>query len=161
MLNGITLFFILFILWIFSTLFIHITPFFIFLGLFVTAFIAFISWRLGLVNSKTSFMVLQFGFYKFFFKKLTETSCRIIKLSLQFLNPKYKFAPILDYVFLNKDNDAEVALVVNLIIALPGTICVAIKKRYIIVHSVGKEYFSSDEMYEISNQVGKVYDDSL
>ena len=35
------------------------------------------------------------------------------------------------------------------------------KKRYLIVQSLDKDYFSLVEMYNITNEVGKLDDDSL
>lgn len=161
MLNSITLFFILFVFWLFSSIFVGLNPLFIFIGGVICASIAFMCWRLGIINAKTSFMILQFGFYKFLFVNINKKLSSVISICIKFLNPKYKFKPVLDYVFLNKDSDAEAVLGVNLINMFPATICVAVKKRYIIVHSLGAEYFSPSEMYYISSGLGKVYDDSL
>jgi len=161
MLNAITLFFILFVFWIFNAVLVGITPLLIFIRLILSSLIAFICWRLNIISSKSSFMILQFGFYKFIFNKIIENLSNVFRLSFQFLNPKHEFKPILDYVFLDKDKDSEIALGVNLITFLAGTICVAVKKRYVIVHSLGKEYFSPAEMYDISSQLDKVYDDVL
>jgi len=161
MLNAITLFFILFIFWIFNVVLIGINPLLIFIGLIISSSIAFICWRLNIIGSKSSFMILQFGFYKFIFSKISQNLSNVFRLSFQFLNPKHEFKPIIDYIFLDKDKDSEIALGVNLITFLAGTICVAVKKRYVIIHSLGTEYFSPAEMYDISSQLDKVYDDTL
>ena len=64
-------------------------------------------------------------------------------------------------MFLNRDSDAESAFTANLLTFLPGTIGILMKKRYLIVQSLDKDYFSLVEMYNITNEVGKLDDDSL
>ena len=85
----------------------------------------------------------------------------VFKICLRFLKNDRDFFPILDYVFLDKDSDSETAFTANLITLLPGTIAVLTKKRYLIVHSLDKDYFSLVTMYDITNAVGKLDDDSL
>ena len=80
---------------------------------------------------------------------------------MQFLKSNTEFTSIIDYVFLDKDSDAESSFTCNLLTLLPGTIGVLTKKRYLIVHSLDKEYFSLIEMYNITNEVGRLDDDSL
>ena len=117
--------------------------------------------RLTLINDTTEFLFLQLGFYTYIFEKFNNSAANIFKICLQFLNPKTKFTSILDYVFLNKDSDAESSLTANLLTFLPGTIGILMKKRYLIVHSLDKDYFSLSEMYNITTEVGKIDDDSL
>lgn len=86
---------------------------------------------------------------------------KVFKICFQFLNPKTQFTSILDYVFLNKDSDAESALSANLLTLLPGTIGILMKKRYLIIHSLDKDYFSLTDIYNITNEINKIDDDSL
>lgn len=127
----------------------------------VCLYIAYLSWKLKVTVESDQFMFLQAGFYKFIFKMINNRFGSAFRLASEFLNPKKEFQPLLDYVFLNKDSTAEVTLAVNLLMAMPGIIAVATKKRYIIVHSLGDSYFTLTDMFNISNEISKVHDDSL
>lgn len=162
MLNKFTLFLLLFVIWCLSLFFSGTFNIFLMLfGLFISIVITVFVFRLTIVNTTTAFLFLQFGFYRYIFDKFNSSAVNIFKICLQFLNPKTKFISILDYVFLNKDSDAESSLTANLLTFLPGTIGVLMKKRYLIVHSLDKDYFSLSEMYNITNEVGRIDDDSL
>ena len=162
MLNKFTLFLLLFAIWFVSLFFSGaLTIGFILLGFFVSVVITIFVFSLSIINNNTEFLFLQFGFYRYIFEKINNNIINAFKISLQFLTPKTEFVSILDYVFLNKDSDAESALTANLLTLLPGTIGILMKKRYLIVHSLDKDYFSLAEMYNITNEVGKIDDDSL
>lgn len=162
MLNKFTLFLLLFTIWFTSLFFAgSLTILFILIGFFSSLIITIFVFRLSIINNNTEFLFLQFGFYKYIFEKLNNNILNIFKICIQFLQPKTEFISILDYVFLNKDSDAESALTANLLTLLPGTIGILMKKRYLIVHSLDKDYFSLNEMYNITNEVGKIDDDSL
>ncbi len=162
MLNKITLFLLLFVVWCISLLFNGtFNIFLIIFGLIISITITVFVFRLTLINDTTEFLFLQLGFYTYIFEKFNNSAANIFKICLQFLNPKTKFTSILDYVFLNKDSDAESSLTANLLTFLPGTIGILMKKRYLIVHSLDKDYFSLSEMYNITTEVGKIDDDSL
>lgn len=162
MLNKFTLFLLLFSVWFISLIFSGIlTIGLILLGFVVSIVITLFVFRLSIINNKTDFMFLQFGFYGYILQKVNDNLVKVFKISLQFLTSKDDFVSILDYVFLNKDSDAESALTANLLTLLPGTIGILMKKRYLIVHSLDKDYFSLSEMYNITNEVGRINDDSL
>ena len=162
MLNKFTLFLLLFVIWCISLFFSGaFNIFLVIFGFIISIIITLFVFRLTIVNSATEFLFLQFRFYGYIFDKFNSHAVNIFKICLQFLDQKTNFTSILDYVFLNKDSDAESALASNLLTFLPGTIGILMKKRYLIVHSLDKEYFSLSEMYNITNEIGKLNDDSL
>ena len=162
MLNKFTLFLLLFAIWFISLFFANLLKFnYIAFGLFISIIITIFVFRLSIINNTTDFLFLQFGFYRYIFSKINNSIINVFKICLQFLNPKTEFTSILDYVFLNKDSDAESVLTANLLTLLPGTLGILMKKRYLIVHSLDKDYFSLAEMYNITNEVAKIDDDSL
>jgi len=162
MLNKFTLFLLLFVTWIILLFFSKtFTIIFLAIGFFVSIIITIFTFRATIFNNKTEFLFLQFGLYKYVFGKLNDNFLKIFVICYKFLDKDTKFTSILDYVFLNKDSDAESALTANLLTLMPGTIGILMKKRYLIVHSLDKDYFSLSEMYNITNDVGKLDDDSL
>lgn len=157
-----TLFFVLLFAWLFCCVLVGALSFLYFLlGMIVAGIVSFTCWRLRITSPRAQFLFLQINFYRYVIKKLIKNTPNIFKLTFQFLNPNYKFKPILDFVFLDKDKDTEIALCVNLLTALPGSLATAIKKRYVIVHSLGEEYFNLGEMYNMSNEISIAHDDAL
>ena len=162
MLNKITMFLLLFVVWTISLIFSNFFNVWSMLaGFIVSLTISIFVFRLSIITTNTAFLFLQFGFYRYLLDKINSSLINVFKICFQFLSKKTEFTSILDYVFLNKDSDAESVLTANLLTLLPGTIGVLIKKRYLIVHSLDKDYFSLSEMYNITNEVGKIDDDSL
>lgn len=162
MLNKFTLFLLLFIMWIMALFFSHaINIALILAGLLISVVITIFTFKSSIVSQNTEFLFLQFGFYEYIFKKIIGNLKNVFKICSQFYKRKAQFTSILDYVFLNKDSDAESVLVANLLTLLPGTLGILMKKRYLIVHSLDEKYFSLAEMYNITMEVGKIDDDSL
>lgn len=162
MLNKFTLFLLLFIIWNLALLVsANFNIFFLVLGFFISILISIFSFKSGIINESTEFLFLQFGFYKYIYGKIKTDIKDLFKICSQFYRKNTKFTSILDYVFLNKDSDAESVLVANLLTLLPGTIGVLMKKRYLIVHSLDVKYFSQNEMYGITVDIAKIDDDSL
>ena len=162
MLNKCTLFLLLFTIWFTASFFSGILSIFsIACGVIVSILVVFFVFKTAIINSKTEFLFLQCSFYSYIFKQLNKNISNVFKICLRFLTPNANFISILDYVFLNRDSDAESAFTANLLTFLPGTIGILMKKRYLIVQSLDKDYFSLVEMYNITNEVGKLDDDSL
>ena len=162
MLNKFTIFLMLFIVWNISILFVGtISLTYVLLGLIVSIFITVFLFKMGIINTNTEFYFLQFGFYAYIFAKVNSNIFQVFKICCQFLDSDTKFVPLFDYVFLNKDSDSESVIIANLLTILPGTLGILMKKRYLIVHSLDKEYFSLTDMYNISIEIEKIDDDSL
>lgn len=162
MLNKFTLFLLLFVMWIVALFFSHaINIALVLAGFLISILITIFVFKSSIVNQNTKFMFLQFGFYQYLFGKLINNIKNVFVICSLFYKKGTKFTSILDYVFLNKDSDAESVLVANLLTMLPGTIGILMKKRYLIVHSLDEKYFSLAEMYNITVEVGKIDDDSL
>ena len=162
MLNKFTLFLLLFIVWCISLVFSGTFNILLLIfGFIISIVITLFVFGLGLMSDSTEFLFLQVSFYSYIFEKFNNNVLNIFKICLQFLNSKTEFTSILDYIFLNKDSDTETALTANLLTFLPGTIGILMQKRYLIVHSLDKDYFSLSEMYNIINEVNKIDDDSL
>ncbi|MDD2840106.1 MAG: Na+/H+ antiporter subunit E [Rickettsiales bacterium] len=162
MLNKFTLFLLLFIMWIIALFFSHaINIALILAGFLISIIITTFAFRSSIVGQNTEFIFLQFGFYQYVFGKVIHNIKNVFKICSQFYKKGTQFTSVLDYVFLNKDSDAESVLVANLLTLLPGTAGILMKKRYLIVHSLDEKYFSLAEMYNITMEVGKIDDDSL
>jgi multisubunit Na+/H+ antiporter MnhE subunit len=162
MLNKFTLFLLLFIIWIIS-LFVsnELSISLVIVGFLVSMLIMEFSFRSLIVSQNAEFLFLQFGFYKYIFGKVRNNIGDVFKICSRFCGINVKFVSVLDYVFLNKDSDAEAVLIASLLMLLPGTIGILMKKRYLIVHSLDVRYFSLSEMYNITVESGKIDDDSL
>ncbi|HSQ98253.1 MAG TPA: Na+/H+ antiporter subunit E [Rickettsiales bacterium] len=162
MLNKFTLFLLLFIIWI-TSLFLSNTVNVLLLitGFIISIIITLFVFKTSIIGQNTEFLFLQFGFYKYIFGKIINHIKNVFIICSKFYKKDIKFTSILDYVFLNKDSDAESALVANLLTLIPGTMGILMKKRYLIVHSLDEKYFSLSEMYNITVEVGKIDDDSL
>ena len=162
MLNKFTLFLLLFTVWFAASFFTNnLTVITASVGLVASILIVMFVFKTSIMNNKTEFKFLQFNFYSYIFKQLNSHIINVFRICIRFLKNDREFFPILDYVFLDKDSDSETAFTANLITLLPGTIGVLTKKRYLIVHSLDKDYFSLVTMYDITNAVGKLDDDSL
>jgi len=162
MLNRATIFLMLFFVWAIASLVSHMfTPFIVAMGLVVSLVVTVFVFRTAIIPSNVAFLFLQLGFYRYLFDKLSMNLTKVFKICLGFWNRRIEYTSILDYVFLNKDSDTEAVFVANLITILPGTIGFLVKKRYLIVHSLDKDYFSLSDMYNITNDASRLEDDSL
>ena len=162
MLNKITIFLLLFLSWIIGLFLIkEIKLFSVIFGFFTCIFIIIFLFKATIITNNTKFLFLQFSFYKYIFSKVFSKFFYIIDICSKFIDPKTKFTSIVDYIFLNKDSDSESGFIANLLNILPGTFGILMKKRYLIVHSLDLKYFSLKEMYDISNEVVGINDDSL
>jgi multisubunit Na+/H+ antiporter MnhE subunit len=162
MLNKIALFLLLITTWCVSLYFSRmLSGIYIGIGVIVVMIITVFSFKSAVITSSSEFLFLQFGFYKYILDKINTSLVKVFKICLSFLNPKTKYISILDYVFLNKDSDSNAVLTANILTLMPGTIGILMKKRYLIVHSLDKDYFSLGDMYNISTDIEKIDDDSL
>ncbi len=162
MLNKFTLFLLLFTVWFALSFFSNnlSIPVIVY-GAIASIIIVMFIFKTGIMTNSTEFKFLQFNFYAYILQQLNKNISNVFKICMQFLKSNTEFTSIIDYVFLDKDSDAESSFTCNLLTLLPGTIGVLTKKRYLIVHSLDKEYFSLIEMYNITNEVGRLDDDSL
>lgn len=162
MLNKFTLFLLLFTVWFTLSFFSNnlSIPVIVY-GATASIIIVIFIFKTGIMTNSTEFKFLQFNFYAYILQQLNKNISNAFKICMQFLKSNTEFTSIIDYVFLDKDSDAESSFTCNLLTLLPGTIGVLTKKRYLIVHSLDKEYFSLIEMYNITNEVGRLDDDSL
>ncbi|MFC1659079.1 Na+/H+ antiporter subunit E [Pseudomonadota bacterium] len=162
MLNVSTLFLILFSFWMIISISVGITSAIIFsIGFFMSIVIAAVSYKIRIIDKKTSFLFLQLGFYKYVFELVNESFFNNFKVAYSFIRKNPKIDPIIDFIFLDKDNDPEIALYVNSLNLTPGVLCFSIKKRYVLIHSLDKNLFTLFDIYNTSNKVGLVNDDSL
>ena len=71
------------------------------------------------------------------------------------------FKPLVDYVYLENEDVYETCLLVNTLNMLPGVVCIAVKKKYLVIYSLGYEYFIPSDVYLFNQEIMSVYDDSL
>mgnify|MGYP003305380574 CR=1 FL=1 len=161
MLNKFTLFLLLFVIWLISLLVSHsFTLTFILFGVFVSLFITIFAFKSSIINPGTEFLFLQFGFYRFIFNKVNNSFYYTVMFAYKILTGK-SFAPLVDYIYLENDDIYETALLVNTLNMLPGVICMVVKRRYIVVYSVGYEYFIPTDIFLFNQDIVSAYDDSL
>ncbi len=162
MLNKFTLFFLLFTIWFASSFFSGILSIVsLLIGFVVCLLIVFLVFKTSIMNNSTEFLFLQSSFYFYILKQVNKNFSNIFRICISFLRKDMEFTPILDYVYINKDSDSESAFTANLLTILPGTIGILMKKRYLIVQSLDSNYFSLVDMYNMTNDIGKLDDDSL
>jgi len=162
MLNVSTLFLILFAFWmIISTSADFIQPSFIILGLLSSMVITIIAYRIRILNKERPFLFLQISFYKYLFGIINQNFFKNFKTAFEFIKKNPKIDPIVDFILLDKDNDSEIALYTISLGLVPGVLCFSIKRKYIVVHLLDKDYFSLLDMYDANKTVSSVYDDSL
>lgn len=162
MANIFTLFLILYGIWtsliIMEELY---DPFMFLVGLFACGFLSYGARKMSFVTGRSQFFYLQFGYYKFLKVFLREYILNSFKLAHSFLNLKYKFKPVADYLLIEKEYDEESVLFVNALNLIPGSICMILKRRYIVVHSLDDFYITKNDLFELSKRVSTVHDDSL
>jgi multisubunit Na+/H+ antiporter MnhE subunit len=162
MLNKVAVFLLLFVTWTATLFLLNIFNYYhLFFGFVASLVSTFFVFGASIIVSDSKFLFLQFGFYKYIFTKMNTSLTKVFKLCLEFMDADVKFTSILDYVFLNKDSDSNAVLCTNILTLMPATLGILMKKRYLIVHSIDKDYFSLGDMYNISVEVEKIDDDSL
>ena len=158
-----TLFFINFGVWV--ILFLssgHLSSFCLLVGIFLSFLVSHLALRLRLIFKKNDYLFLQLGFYKFIFSKVNNAFYYSIKFAYKILTNKTKdFSPFIDYIYLENDDICETCLLVNVLNMLPGVTCIVVKKKYLVVHSLGFEYFIPSDTFLFNQEISKVYDDSL
>ena len=156
-----SLFFIYLSIWI--VLFLSSSQFnslYLVIGVVISFIVAYLSLRLKFVSKKGKFLFLQFGFYRFIFNKVNNSFYYTVMFAYKILTGK-SFAPLVDYIYLENDDIYETALLVNTLNMLPGVICMVVKRRYIVVYSVGYEYFIPTDIFLFNQDIVSAYDDSL
>lgn len=127
----------------------------------VSVFITYFCFATNLFRKNGEFLFLQFGFYTFFLSKINKNFIKIFQICLDFLNFKKEFVSVLDYFMINKDSDSDNVLNANVLTLMPGTIGILIRKKNLVVHSLDAKYFSSGNMWDLSQDIEKIDDDSL
>lgn len=162
MLIFLTLFFTNLCIWLLLFLFnSSFSAVYFIVGIFVCVFISYLMMKLKIVNKKSNFLFLQFGFYKFIFSKIGSTFLYTIYLTLQFWKNNDNFEQVVDYLYIDNSNLNEVGLIVNTFNMMPGVICCATRKQYIIVHSLGYQYFIPSDIFILNDAVADIYDDNV
>jgi multisubunit Na+/H+ antiporter MnhE subunit len=162
MLNVSTLFLILFTFWmIISASADFVYPSFIILGLLSSIIVTIIAYKIRILNKEHPFLFLQIGFYKYLFGITNQNFFKNFKTAFEFIKKNPKIDPVVDFILLNKNNDSEIALYTTSLGLVPGVLCFSIKRKYIVVHLLDKDYFSLLDMYNANKAVSSVYDDSL
>lgn len=162
MLNVSTLFLILFAFWMAMSVSANfITIPFILLGLLSSIIISVIAYRIKILNPKHQFLFLQIGFYNYLFGIINQNFFKNFKTAFEFIKKEPNIDPVVDYIFVDKENDSETALFVASLGLIPGAICFAIKKKYLIVHLLDKQYLSLLDIHNANIAVSSVYDDSI
>ena len=158
-----TLFFINLGLWI--VLFLSNGQFnsiYLIVGIVLSLFISHLALRLRLIQKKDDYLFLQLGFYKFIFSKINNAFYYNMKFAYKILTNKTKdFNPLVDYIYLENDDVCETCLLVNTLNMLPGIVCIAIKKGYLVVYSLGYEYFIPSDIFLFNQEILRTYDDGL
>lgn len=158
-----TLFFINLGLW--TILFIsngHFSSLRLIIGILLSFTVSHLALSLKLVLKKNDYLFLQFGFYKFIFSKINNAFYSNLKFAYKILTNKTKdFNPLIDYIYSENNDVCETCLLVNTLNMLPGVTCISIKKGYIVVYSLGYEYFIPSDIFLFNQEISKVYDDSL
>lgn len=126
----------------------------------ISLLISYLTIKLKLVNQKTNFLFLQLGFYKFIFKKFNSMFLFSFYLTWQ-LYKKKPIEPIVDYIYIDNSNLHEITLIINTLNLLPGIICCATRKQYLIIHSLGFQYFIPSDIFILNNEIIDVYDDNI
>lgn len=131
-------------------------------GVVISFIVAYLSVILKFVSKKGKFLFLQFGFYRFIFNKINNSFYYTTTFAYKILTGKTQsFTPLVDYIYLENDDIYETALLVNTLNMLPGVICITIKRRYIVVYSIGYEYFIPTDVFLFNQDIINAYDDSL
>jgi multisubunit Na+/H+ antiporter MnhE subunit len=162
MLNVSTLFLVLFSFWmIISVSADNISGEVVAIGFVCSVIIVALSYKIRIISKKNVFLFLQLGFYKYLFEFVNDNFFNSFKVAYSFIRIKPDIDPIIDFIFLDKDDDSEISLYSNSLNLIPGILCFSIKKRYVVIHSLNKDIFSLFDIYVTSNKVGLVHDDSL
>ena len=114
-----------------------------------------------LMTKQNTFLFLQFGFYNILMKKINLMFLTNIYLCAQLLFSKKDIRPTIDYLFLDNEDTFEESLITNIFNMSPGVLCILLKKKYFVVHSLGDDYFVPSDLFFINLEVGKVHDDVL
>lgn len=163
MLVFLTLFFTNLSLWLlFFILNSYFNTLYFMFGIIISVVISYLTVKLRLINRQNNFLFLQLGFYKFVFDKINLMFSCTLKFSYYLLtNNKKKFEPTIDHLYIDNSNIYEVNLLVNLLNMLPGVVCIAIRKQYLLVYSLGFEYFIPSDIFILGRDLNGIYDDSL
>ena len=162
MINIFNLFLTLFSFWIlFAFSNGNLSWFYVFLGLFASITISFISWKIKIITKHSQFLFLHIGFYRHFlgiiFSSFLPSLLTIFRVAIgsKRIDCKIYSLPI------KKLNNVELSLLISTINLLPGTIFVGIEDKKIIICGLNDQYIAKLNLAKIYDDLTKINDNRL
>lgn len=161
--NIFVMFLVMATLWMSAIVLLNIfTPYYIIFGIIASAICSLLAYRMRCFNKRSKMLFLHIGFYRHFILFFNEVIFGHFKLAFKFLSlRKLKIDPTLDFILIDKDDDEDISIYIDSINLISGVICIAVRKRHLLIHSLHPSFISRLDMHILSKRTNKVPDDSL
>lgn len=134
---------------------------YVLIGILACAFVTFISWKMGIVNKKSRFLFLNFGFFKHFASAISKSFFRSIILVTKSAFFSNKKEPIIYHFPIEKQNDANLTLLIATLSFVPGIFCIGIKDEELIIHALNENYLVNARLDKIYKGIEEINDTRL
>lgn len=132
-------------------------------GLISCLLVAYMAIKTGAISSKSSFLFLQLGFYRFF-ASIFGSFCRQSWLmALAFWHKSEdEFQLDAKYLWINREQDeAEIALMINTLNLIPGIAAAMVNRDKLVYFTLDNRFFSERDIELMMARVKEVNDEKL
>lgn len=132
-------------------------------GLCCCVFVAYITYKTGIITADSSFLFLQIGFYRFFASIMYNLLRQSCVLAVAFWSHQEE-----DFDVSAKDlwlkgarEEAEIAMFVNMLNLIPGIACIEVNKDRLLYYKLSNRYFSDRDLELMEAKISEVNDEKL
>lgn len=162
MINIFNLFLVLFFFWLLLAYSGGVLSWsYVFFGLITAAIVSFVAWKIKIINKHSSFLFLNLGFYRHFFKIIASSFLASIAVAVDIASQGADIKPKFYSIPIKKLNNNEIVLLINTINLMAGLICVGFKDKNVIVYSVNDQCFKKLDVKKICDNLHKINDSRL
>jgi len=134
---------------------------YVLIGILACAVVTFISWKMGSVSEKSRFLFLNFGFFRHFISLIVKSFFRSIILITKTVFSFSHSDPIIYHFPMEKQNDANLTLLVATLTFIPGVLCIGIKNNELIIHALNEDYLMNARLDKIYKGIEEINDNRL
>ena len=162
MINIFNLFLVLFTFWFFL-IFANFNLNFITLiiGLICCSIIAYCSWKFKLINRKTEFLFLIFGFYKFFFSLFIISLYNSFLLLFEFLKFTPQINPVIYNLPFKNSKQINIPILISAITLIPGISFIDFNKNHIVIYCLNEKLVKKANLKNLISNLQKINDNSI
>ena len=139
----------------------NFTLIYFFIGVFSSLIISLFCYHLKLIDSKSKFLYLSFGFYRHFLLIYFKNFFRAIFLIIDLAINRRSMNPRLHFVEIKRNHNFSEELLIASINLSAGLLVIQVNEENIVIHSIDEEFFYRVNFNKIYKNLANVNDDEI